>query len=274
MRVRPLAAGDIRPVMRLLDAALPPPWPDPHRRARSVARMELALEHDPGGAWVGEDDDGLAGIALAVRREGIWVLAWLGVHPGVRSAGLGSELLAAGLSHGEGCRGFLIASSDDARAMRLYARAGFDLHPSVLARGRPAGLAPTPGVRVGRGDADLEHCLAVDRAVRGGARRIDVESWVAQDGRLYVTGNGYAVGREGWPLTVAARSDDEAAALLRRVLADAEDREVEVNWITAEQGWALRTVLDAGLRLDRGYAYFTRGELGPLTPWLPNNSLL
>lgn len=273
MRIRPLAEEDVGRAARLLWAALPPHGEDGDARMR--ARLAHGLTHDPEGLWVAEDEDGLTGIALAVRREEIWVLAWLGVHPGVRSGGVGGRLLDAALAYGAGCRGFLIASSDDPQAMRLYSRVGFDLHPSVLARGRASSeRAPDLSqVREG-GTEDVEHSVRVDRTVRGGGRGVDVEWWLDQGARLYVTPGGYAVGHEGRPATVAARSDEEASLLLWRVLLDGGEAECEVHWITARQGWAVRTVLDAGLKLDRGYAYFTRGELGPLTPWLPNNSLL
>lgn len=273
MRIRPLAEEDVGRAARLLWAALPPHEEDGEARMR--ARFAQGLAHDPGGFLVAEDEDGLTGIALAVRREEIWVLAWLGVHPGARSAGVGGRLLEASLAYGAGCRGFLIASSDDARAMRLYARTGFAIHPSVLASGRArAERAPDLSrVRVG-GPEDVEHCVGIDRAVRGGGRGIDVTSWLDAGGRLWLTPSGYAVGREGRPMTVAATDEEEASLLLWRVLLDGGESENEVNWITARQGWAVRTVLDAGLKLARGSAYFTRGELGPLAPWLPNNSLL
>ncbi len=273
MRIRPLAEEDVGRAARLLWAALPPHGEDGDARMR--AKLAQGLAHDPEGFLVAEDEDGLTGIALAVRREEIWVLAWLGVHPGARSAGVGGRLLEAALAYGAGCRGFLIASSDDARAMRLYAQAGFDVHPSVLARGRASPERAPDLSRVREGGAeDVEHCVRIDRAVRGGGRGIDVTAWLDSGDRLWRTPSGYAVGRQGRPMTVAATDEEEASLLLWRVLLDGGEDESEVHWITARQGWAVRTVLDAGLKLDRGYAYFTRGELGPLTPWLPNNSLL
>jgi len=215
VRIRPLAEEDVGRAARLLWAALPPHGEDGDARMR--AKLAQGLAHDPEGFLVAEDEDGLTGIALAVRREEIWVLAWLGVHPGARSAGVGGRLLEAALAYGAGCRGFLIASSDDARAMRLYAQAGFDVHPSVLARGRASPERAPDLSRVREGGAeDVEHCVRIDRAVRGGGRGIDVTAWLDSGDRLWRTPSGYAVGRQGRPMTVAGRRGGGLAPALAR----------------------------------------------------------
>ena len=49
---------------------------------------------------------------------------------------------------------------------------------------------------------------------------------------------------------------------------------VHVDLMTSGQDWAVRTCLDARLALSADGPLFTRGELGPLRPWLPSGALL
>ena len=53
----------------------PPPGVDEQARvARSVARMRHLATSDPGGSWVADGEDGIAGVAMALVRERIWGL--------------------------------------------------------------------------------------------------------------------------------------------------------------------------------------------------------
>ena len=121
---------------RRLGTAYPAPAPDP---AVALLRLRRLLDSDPGGAWVAERDGAVAGVAMALLREGLWGLSLLVVDPGVQGDGAGRELLALAHAYGDGARGRVILSSSDPRAMRAYARLGLELHPAVARHRRPAG---------------------------------------------------------------------------------------------------------------------------------------
>jgi len=75
---------------------------------------------------------------------------------------------------------------------------------------------------------------------------------------------------------VLAALDEEAARdlLLAGLAAVPPDKDCRIDWITSAQQWAVRPLLDAGLILKPGGAVFLRGELGPLTPYLPSGAYL
>lgn len=277
--MRPARPEDSAEVIRLGATAFPPDSAQERAegRERRRARFERALEEDAGGAWVAEaEEGGLDGVVIALVREGIWVLSFLAVHPGAQGSGLGRGLMAAALRYGEEARGGLIAASLDGRGWRLYAAAGFELRPTLCARGRVdrALLPAVSGVREGTAD-DLEGCDAVDRRVRGGARGGDLLRLLDLGARLHVADGGYAIGKDGHCIVLAADKEETATSLLWSVLAEApEDGEGAVDWISAGQDWAFRVCFAARLELAPYGPYFTRGRLGPLRPWLPSGPFL
>lgn len=52
------------------------------------------------------------------------------------------------------------------------------------------------------------------------------------------------------------------------------DEKADVDWITGRQNWAVPVSLDAGLSLSAAGPICTRGDLGPLTPYLPSGPFL
>jgi GNAT superfamily N-acetyltransferase len=244
--------------------------------AQALVRLQQLIERDPGGAWVAEQDGQIVGAAIAIDRDGLWGLSLLVVDPAHQSAGVGRALLSRSLEYaGGGRRGAVILASQDPRALRAYARAGFAGHPSFFASGRPAGVASPPGVREG-GAGDLELTVRVDRAVRGAPHGSDIEAQLRAGGRLLVLEDrGYAV-VEGGKLRLLAALDEAAAAdLLRGALAAVPPgEEAHVEWITARQQWAIGPVLDAGLALRLDGAVFVRGDVGPFQPYLPSGAYL
>jgi GNAT superfamily N-acetyltransferase len=250
---------------------------DPERLRRFGAREQRILAEEPDCCRVIESADGLLdAVALAVVREGIWVLATLAVHPGGQSGGAGRQVIEAAHAAGEGCHGWLIGATEDPRAWRLYHSLGLAIRPAIGASGKlDRALIPAlPQVR--DGDAgDLEECAAIDREIRGGARTRDLEALLADGDPLYRTDGGFALGFRGTVLTLAARTEEEATALLWRVWADTPDgREAGSLWIDARQAWAVSAALSARLSLKPDGPYFTGGRLGPLTPWIPHSALL
>src|SRR4051812_12752919 len=139
------------------------PRPDMEMARRRFAHP---FHTDPQGAWVAEDEQGLAACALAFRRDDVWILSELAVRPDVQSQGLGRAILARCHDYADGAKGRLIATSQDPRALRAYARLGLDAHPCVKARGTPQGITPPSGIREG-GKDDIPFTEQVDRHVRG-----------------------------------------------------------------------------------------------------------
>jgi Acetyltransferase (GNAT) domain len=242
-------------------------------------RLRRAHETDPDGAWVAEADGKVVGVANALRRGPIWVLSLLAVDPGTHGGGHGRTLLRQSLEYADGCRGLMICASTHPAALRLYAGHGFSLLPAMAAQGPVdrALLPPPPaGVRAGTAD-DLELCAAVDVAIRGGERTVDLEMLLDSGAALFVSGRprGYALVAEGRCFGVSAEDEPTARALLWTLIAEgSEARRFDVSWITAPQQWAVQVAIAAGLKLTTDGPVCVRGETGPLRPWLPNGALL
>jgi GNAT superfamily N-acetyltransferase len=246
---------------------------------RRKERYRHFLEHDPEGAWVAVDGDRVAGIALALVREDVWVLSLFAVDGEYRNEGVGKALLDRALLYADGCSGAMIAASRHPAAMRRYALAGFTLKPTLMAAGTvrrdslPAGLKTREG-----GESDLGLASRVDRLVRGSAHGPDLEFMLRSGSRLLVgdgpEGYGYALVRDGSPALLAATTPQIATDLLWSCLAQDDGADVEVHWITTSQNWAVPVVLKAGLSLSPAGPICVRGELGPLTPYLPSGPFL
>jgi GNAT superfamily N-acetyltransferase len=248
------------------------------RRLRAQARFEHYLEVDPAGAWVAELDGRIVGTAIAILREGIWGLGLLAVAAEHQARGLGRVLLEAALTYADGARGGLIMSSEDPRALRRYALAGFGLRPCVAA----AGMLRTdlPAVPAGVHEPDRAAAVAfaapISRAVRGASHGEDLGLLVDAGARFLALGNrGYALHEEGTVRVLAARDDETAAALLTACFAQApRGATVQVDLLTHGQDWAIRTCLLAGLSLSPAGAVFTRGDVGPMRPYIPTGPFL
>ena len=246
---------------------------------RRKERYRHFLAHDPEGAWVAVDGDRVAGIALALVREDVWVLSLFAVDGEYRNEGVGKALLDRALLYADGCSGAMIAASRHPAAMRRYALAGFTLKPTLMAAGTvrrdslPAGLTTREG-----GESDLGLASRVDRLVRGSAHGPDLEFMLRSGSRLLVAdgpeGYGYALVRDGSPALLAATTPQIATDLLWSCVAQDDGADVEVHWITTSQNWAVPVVLEAGLSLSPAGPICVRGELGPLTPYLPSGPFL
>jgi ribosomal protein S18 acetylase RimI-like enzyme len=285
--VRPMTVADADGVYRTSSEAIPATDEERqqvmNRSAEEVARRkqryQYFLKHDPEGAWVAVDGDRVAGVALAIVREGLWVLSLFAVAEGYREEGLGKALLDRALIYGGGCRGAMIASSTHPAAIRRYALAGFSLQPTLMASGEvrrdslPTGLKTREGT-----EADLDLAARVDRTVRGAPHGPDLEFLLRTSSRLLVAegpeGSGYAVVLEGSPALLAATTPETATDLLWSCLAECDGSDTEVHWITGTQNWALPVVLGAGLSLSPAGPICVRGDLGPLTPYLPSGPFL
>jgi hypothetical protein len=226
---------------------------------------------------VAERDGALAGVALALLREGLWGLSLLVVDPPAQGEGAGRELLARAWAYGDGARGRVILSSSDPRAIRAYARLGLELHPAIAAKGAPQGVAEPAGVRTG-GPDDLPLTEAVDRALRGAAHGGDVLAMLAAGHELLVVpGGGYALLRGGELRLLAAHDEATARDLLRAALARIARRgeTASVQFVTAGQQWAVGVCVEARLELEADCGcVFIRGDVGPFSPYLPSGAYL
>jgi GNAT superfamily N-acetyltransferase len=246
-----------RPAMELTDEI----------RQRGPARIAHLQRTDPGSAWAAERDGELVGLALALVREGMWFLSLLMIQPGHQGEGIGRQLLDAALTTATD-RSWIMSTVDPA-AVRRYQRAGFDLHPCYHAEGE-VDRSRIPAVHGIRDyvDDDRETLDAVCRAVRGAAMGPEVDYWQEMGSRVVVSpGKGFAVVRKDTPVWLAATDDATARDLLWTVLAEAPGK-VEVDWLAANQQWAIDVCLDARLTLTSGASLALRGQ-PMMSPYLP-----
>ncbi len=257
-----------------------------HLRATDPDRFLVAVRPEAGGA------ERIVAFASASRREHVWFLGMLFVHPDEQARGLGRALLEAVIPAGDDP--VTLATCTDAAqpiSSALYARYGLVPRLPVLEIvGRPdrAGPAALPGgVRAvpfellaagptdGPGPRRLAAALdALDRSVLGYAHPQD-HAHLAETGRLgylyeagdgRIVGYGYVspVGRIG-PLAV------EDAALfpgvLGHLLGAVQPAGVFSAWVPGAAGAAVTSLLEAGLRVedfpallcwDRPFADFSR----------------
>jgi len=254
--------------------------PDPAQVTRARRRLAHLQRTDPGGAWVAEHDGALAGLALALVREGIWGLSLFGVVPALQGRGIGRRLLEASFDHGRDARGHLILSTESPAAMRRYARLGLDLRPCVAAAGvvdprRLDRAAALDGIDDG-GPAGIPVADAIGRAVRGAGHGTDLPVVLEDGGRLLlVEDRAFALTREDRVMLVAGTDDEAATRALKAALASTpRGASVTVDFLTAGQDWAVRACLDAGLALSPDGPFFTGGDLGPLRPYVPSGAYL
>jgi len=284
-RLRPMTADDGPGVLAVMRAAFtdldrrhnrpPQPWADDD--AGPLVRMRHLAATDPEGVWVAEAAGRVVGCAQAILREGIWGLSLFVVDPAHQGTGLGRQLMERALAYGAGARGGLILSSPDERAMAFYARAGFDLRPAVDLKGtvaRPP--APPAAVREGRWPDDRPLVDGASRAVRTAAHGGDVGALIAAGGRLLVDDRGgFAVVRSGEVRLLAAAGEEVASDLLRAALATvAPGGPAAADFVAAGHDWAVAAGLEAGLELRVAGPIFTRGDVGPMRPYLPSGSYL
>jgi len=281
--IRPMRLGDALGVHELCSRVLFSPQPGVDEdlgRARSLARIEHLVTTDPGGCWVAEHEGAVAGVAVALVREGIWGFSLYAVDEALQGRGVGRALLDASLAYGEdrGAHGWLILSSEHPAAMRRYARAGFALRPCVAAMGIPdLRRAPDVVARVeDAGEDGIEVADAIGRAVRGAGHGPDIPTALAGGARLLVLEDrAFALMREGNAMLLAATDAEAASTVLWAGLTRAPRGSTAlVDFMTGAQQWAITVCLDAGLPLSPDGPAFTRGRLGPLAPYLPSGAYL
>ncbi|MDT0201165.1 GNAT family N-acetyltransferase [Nocardioides sp. AE5] len=292
MLIRPAREDDLEAMERLTALSfhlvdqrlMPRELPVPEQRtaaagANWIRRTRHTLRTDPGGCWVAEVDSEVVGCAISRVRELMWILSSFAVSPELQGRGIGAQLLAASMQHGEHClRGMLAASADPA-AVRRYRLAGFTLHPQMQVRGtvERSVLPVVDRVREGSaGDVDLLDSL--DRRTRGAAHLSDHELLLAQY-RLLVadrpSGQGYAyVDATGAPVLLAATTRRTAVDLAWEALAaSSPEVPLEIAHLTDVNAWALDVAVAARLSIHQGGYLCLRG-MKPPAPYIHHGSLL
>lgn len=283
IQTRPMTLADLTDVIAIHDAAVEQLVrqagldPDPPRSdvayQRFLAGMRRFVELDPGGAWVAVDDEGLVGMAEAVRRGDFWGLSMLFVHPRAQSRGVGRQLLQRTLEYAEGAQVRMIMSSEDPRGMRRYSRAGLSIHPGVQIEGKvDRATLPRhiPGRTGSAGDLDL--VAEVDAAI-GRARRDDAAFVLDNGGVLEIVEDGprrgFGIHRDGGIIMLGAIDEETAALVFWRMLAASGDHKVWQWCLTAGQDWAVRAAVEARLTVKPSGSIFTSG-MEPPGPWIPS----
>ncbi|MER5638594.1 GNAT family N-acetyltransferase [Kitasatospora sp. NPDC002227] len=259
----------------------PPAGYDPRGSVMRLARTRHLATTDPGGCWIAEQDGEPVGIALSLKREGVWMLSLFAVVPEAQGEGVGRLLLERAAGHGRGClRGMLCASASPAAARR-YRQAGFTLHPAMKLAGHvdrsrlldPGDIPVHPG-----GPAHVHLLDSVDRRIRGAAHGPDHTFMRAHFEELLVAdtlaGSGYCYRDGGVIRLLAATSKRIAARLLREALARVPDgTEAQLEFLTADQEWAVDVGLELGLTLTTTGYLAVRG-MKPPAPYVPSSAFV
>ncbi|HSW43848.1 MAG TPA: GNAT family N-acetyltransferase [Patescibacteria group bacterium] len=257
-----------------------------HLRQTDPDRFLVAVRREADGA------ERVVAFVSASRRDQVWFLGMLFVHPDEQARGLGRALLEAVLPVGDDS--VALATCTDAAqpiSSALYARYGIVPRMPVLElvgrpdRNRsaalPGGVRAVPftilaaGAADGPGEHRLTAALAtIDRATLGYAHPRD-HAFLAETGRLghlyeagggRIVGYGYVspVGRIG---PVAVEDPALLPGVLGHLLRAVEPAGAFSVWVPGAAGAAVTSLLDAGLRLedypallcwDRPFADFSR----------------
>ncbi|MPZ72479.1 MAG: GNAT family N-acetyltransferase [Nitriliruptorales bacterium] len=283
LSIRPMTPDDVEAVREVVSAAndeadrkagQEPSAPTAQQREQFFRGTRRFITEDAAGAWVAVDDDGVVGMAEAIRRGGFWGLSMLFVHPRAQSQGIGRQLLDRTLDYARGSDVRMIMTSEDPRALRRYALAGLQIHPAVKGVGMVDRTAIPVDLKGRTGSADdLDLVAAVDTALLGRSRAADAEFVLGNGATLEIVDDGahrgFALHRDAHPNMLGATDEQTAAALLWRILEKTTDK-TEIYCLTAAQDWAVRVCLAARLAVSGSGPLFISGMDHPAGPWLPS----
>lgn len=253
----------------------------PERNEDGIARGRRRIGHlqrtDPDGAWVATDGEDVVGVSLSLRRGPMWFLSLLAVDTSRQAQGIGRRLLEASLATAETAQTAWILATSDPKALRRYALAGFAPRPGYTAKGLlDRGLIPAVGVRAGDWARDGGLVDDVGMVVRHAPYGPDLEAMSAMGTRLLVVdepgGRGFCAWAARGIVCLGATTPDVAQRLLWAAMAELPGAVSTVDWLTAEQQWAIDVVLAARLPLLAGPSVCVRSSTGPLVPYLPGGA--
>ena len=285
--VRPLRPEDVEAADAMAAASLArmaeeyegeTPWVrDDEAVARGRTRIGHLQRTDPDGAWVAVDGDDVVGIALSLRRGPMWFLSLLAVDPARQAQGVGRRLLDASLATLPGAETAWILATTDPKALRRYALAGFGPRPGYTAKGPlDRSLIPAVGVRAGDWARDGALVDDVGRVVRHAPYGPDLEAMATMGTQLLVVdepvGRGFCAWAKRGIVCLGATTPEIAQRLLWAGMAEVPGAVTTVDWLTADQQWAIDVVLAARLPLRGGPSVCVRSSTGPLTPYLPSGA--
>jgi len=240
-------------------------------------RLRHSLRTDPEGSLVTESGGVVTGAAQAVIRDRLWILSLLTVSPSAGRGGEGRALVDAALEYDRDADAALIIASNDPRATRLYGSSGFRLEPTFKATGTvDPSLIPGlhPGI-VEVSPCELETLAPISRAARGAAHTRDLGLAVNRGASVFaLEDRGFAVTMPGRGVWLLATRDEPAATDLLWYALDQlrEEPRIVIDFVSGAQQWALQVFLAARLSFRSYGAICTRGDVGPLHPYIPSPS--
>jgi predicted N-acetyltransferase YhbS len=277
MTIRLLTEADIAEASTVSAEAFELDISHPEKRRLWEERVRHCLITDPEGSFVSETDGAISGLGQATVREQLWVLSLLTVSPTRGRGGEGRALVNATLEYGRDStdRAIIIASNDP-RAMRIYASSGFRLEPTFEA----SGALPDPSVIpelhpeiTTVPESELDTLAPISRAVRGAYHGPDLEFLVSRGATVFRLGDrGFACAAIDRGVSLLAALDEEAAtALLWRALDHIKEApNIKISFVPAAQQWALAVFLAARISFSAQGGIATRGNLGPMYPYIPS----
>ncbi|HYI24947.1 MAG TPA: GNAT family N-acetyltransferase [Thermomicrobiales bacterium] len=172
------------------------PWLSATARSEDLRQATGVLQHlldlDTRSVVVARDGGRIVGMAAVQIQPPHAHIAFLFVHPDAQERGIGRDLLdhLQAVISGSGATIVTLTSSRDPRAMQRYFRFGLvpGLPVIALRAQNPSlpnrmPLHPGLSIRPTMMD-DLDAIADLDRVVRGADRRIDIETWLRDDGGL------------------------------------------------------------------------------------------
>jgi predicted N-acetyltransferase YhbS len=277
MLIRPFTEADLPEAATISAEAFELDITDPEKRRLWEQRVRHCLLTDPDGSFVSESDGLISGLGQAVIREQLWLLSLLTVSPSRGRGGEGRALLNATLEYGHNTTDqAIIIASNDPKALRIYASSGFRLEPTFEVEGPlpdPALIPPIhPDITIVP-ESELETLAPISRAVRGAEHTIDLRFLASRGATVFRLGDrGFTVAAAGRGVQIVAALDEEAATALLWCALDhlKQEPKIEVSFVTGQQQWALAVFIAARLPFKAYGGVATRGNLGPLYPYIPS----
>ncbi len=256
------------------------PEEEAERVAAGTARVAHLQRTDPGGCWVTESEGRIVGTAIGLIREGVWGFSLFALLPEFQGLGIGARLYAPALEYGAGARGGIILSSSHPAAIRGYARSpGYRLVPTVSLSGAwdPRRVPGALRCRPGDLSTDARTIEAASRHVRGASHLRDLPTHLGRPGStlLVIEDEGFACALNGSITLLAAHTEAAAEDLLwGAITSGPRGGTVSYDFVSAENQWAIRAGLEAGLSVTACGPVFARGDVGPMAPYLPSGAYL
>jgi GNAT superfamily N-acetyltransferase len=287
LTIRPMRPEDAAAAAAAARAALEDLYPEDlsqeeeaMRVAGGTARVAHLQRTDPGGCWVADIDGQVVGASVGLIREGVWGFSLFGLRPAYQGMGIGGRLYAPALEYGAAEPAGIILSSSHPAAMRCYGRSpGYRLIPTIGLSGRwdprrmPAALRCRPGDVA----ADAQTLAAASRHVRGASHLPDLPALLDRPDStlLVIDGDGFACACQGMVTLLAARTEAAAEDLLWGAMRSGpRGGTISYDFVSADNQWAIRAGLEAGLSITDCGPMFVRGRAGPMAPYLPSGAYL